>query len=1126
MNCPRCRHENELGAKFCEECAAPLSRACGRCGRPLSATAKFCPECAQPTDLASSARMHAADDASRAPEAYTPKHLAERILVSRSALEGERKQVTVLFADLKGSMELLANRDPEEARKILDPVLERMMEAVHRYEGTVNQVMGDGIMALFGAPLAHEDHAVRACFAALRMQEAVAGYAADIRRREGVPIRIRVGLNSGEVVVRSIGSDLRMDYTAVGETTHLAARMEQMADPGTILATAATLDLAEGFVEAASLGPVPVRGLAAPVDVYEVTGAGAARTRLQAAARRGLTQFVGRGPELEHLSRARQAASQGQGQIAAIVGVAGVGKSRLLYEFTHTHRLDGWLVLHAACVSYGQGSSYLPVIDLLKHYFKIEGRDDLRAIREKVTGRLLTLDRALEPTLPAILELLGGPVADPAWRAMEPGQRRRQTLDAVRRLILREAREQPLLLVVEDLHWIDPETQALLNDLVESLAGARLLILVNYRPEYQHSWGGKSAYSQLRLDALPVESAGALLEALLGDNADLAPLKQLLVRRGNPFFLEESIRTLVETGILVGEPGRYRCVQPVHAIRIPATVQVILAARIDRLAPDDKRLLQIASVIGRHVPGPLLHQVADVPEDGLRRGLDRLRAAEFLYETQLFPEPEYSFTHALTHDVTYGGLLQERRRALHGHTMTAIERLAGERRAEHVERLAHHAFEAEDWDKTLTYAREAGAKAAARWALPEACTHFERALTALGHLPEDRTAIELAIDLRVELRNASHFLGQQMRGRARLLEALTLAEKLGDLARVGNTSLLLGSTNWMLGNTAAASEALARAGAIGEATADDLLAITARGMRGYLEHDRGAFASAARVFEGYLTELEAAGFASTVIGLAPRLVAAKTYLLWCLAELGHFVDGRRLAGEALEFAAAQTNPAGTVLASMGAGFVHLRQGDAPAAIPLLERGLQICRAIGLTALAFNGVATFLGIAYTMVDRTDEGVPLLTTVADRAAELGLASDHLLAAIPLGHAYLDLGRRAEAVALAERSLERARTHGQRGHEVYALRLLAEAHSSDTAMAATTAERHYSAALQLAGTLGMRPATAHCHRGLARLYRRTGQTDRAVEHRGIAMAMYREMEMTYWLTDGDPGERRPAE
>ena len=478
--------------------------------------------------------------------------------------------MTVLFADLKGSMELLADRDPEEARKLLDPVLERMMEAVHRYEGTVNQVMGDGIMALFGAPIAHEDHAVRACYAALRMQELVQRYAEEARQAHGVHVQIRVGLNSGEVVVRAIGSDLHMDYTAVGQTTHLAGRMEQLASPGSILLTVSTLELVEGFVAVKSLGPTPVKGLADAVEIYEVTGVGPARTRLQAAARRGLTRFVGRDAEMEQLRRAQQLASAGHGQVAAIVAEAGVGKSRLVYEFTHSHRLHGGLVLEGASVSYGTATSYLPVIDLLKGYFKIQDRDDLRDIRAKVAGTLLTLDRALEPTLPALLALLDVPVDDAAWQTLDPAQRRQRTLDAVKRLLLREARQQPLLVIFEDLHWIDGETQALLDGLVDSLVSARLLLLVDYRPEYQHAWGSKTFYSQMRLDALPVESAGELLDALLGDDPGLAPLKQLLVKRGNPFFLEETVRTLVETKALAGEPGRYRLTQPLQTIQVPA----------------------------------------------------------------------------------------------------------------------------------------------------------------------------------------------------------------------------------------------------------------------------------------------------------------------------------------------------------------------------------------------------------------------------------------------------------------------------------------------------------------------------------------------------------------------------
>ena len=746
MKCPRCQHENEASAKFCEECAAPLARACAQCGRQLSPAAKFCPECAHPTGLST-----APPPAQRfgSPESYTPKHLAERILTSKSSVEGERKLVTVLFADLKGSMELLADRDPEEARQLIDPVLERMMEAVHRYEGTVNQVMGDGIMALFGAPLALEDHAVRACYAALRMQASLATLQGQLLRSQGVSIQVRIGLNSGEVVVRSIGSDLHMDYTAVGQTTHLAARMEQIARPGAILVTADTLTLAEGYVDVTPLGLVPVKGMTDPVEVFEITGAGSVRRRLQAMATRALSRFVGRDAEIAHLHRALQQAGDGRGQLAAVVGEPGVGKSRLFFEFVRSHRARAWLVLESGSVSYGKATPYLPVIDLLKAYFKVEDRDDQRQVREKITGKLLTLDRALEPSVPAFLALFDVPVDDPEWQASDPRQRRQQTLDAVKRLLLAESRVQPLLLVFEDLHWIDSETQAFLDTLFESLPTARILVLVNYRPEYQHAWGGKTYYTQLRIDPLRAESAEEFLHALLGLDSGLDPLRRLLIERtdGNPFFLEESVRALVETKALVGERGAYRLARAVQTLQIPATAQAILAARIDRLSPEHKRLLQAASVIGKDVPLSLLHAVADEGEDLLRGGLAELQATEFLYETRLFPDVEYTFKHALTHEVTYGTLLQDRRRALHARIVAAIEQLHGDRLGEQMELLAHHAVRGGAWEKAVVYLREAGTKAFTRSANADAVSYFTRGLEIAETLPEgaDRDRDELAL---------------------------------------------------------------------------------------------------------------------------------------------------------------------------------------------------------------------------------------------------------------------------------------------------------------------------------------------------------------------------------------------
>jgi len=729
MRCPRCSQDNPAGARFCNGCGAALEVVCAGCGQPNPPASRFCNGCGQP--------LGAPAPAPRAPDSYTPRHLAEKILTSRAALEGERKQVTVLFADLKGSLELLADRDPEEARKLLDPVIEHMMAAVHRYEGTVNQVMGDGVMALFGAPLAHEDHAVRACYAALRMQETVKRYAEEVRRGQGITVRIRVGLNSGDVVVRAVGSDLRMDYTAVGQTTHLAARMEQLADPGSILLTPDTLALAEGHVEIRALGPTPVKGLAGPIEVYELVGASTIRSRFQAAAARGLSRFVGRTAEIEQLHDALEHARAGRGQVVGVVGEPGVGKSRLYHEFTQSHRVQGCFVIASVSVSYGKASAYFPIIDLLRTYFRIEARDDARLVHEKVVGRLLSLDRALEPFLPAILWLLDVPTDDPEWEHLDPPQRRRQILEGVKRLLLRESQAQPVVVIFEDLHWIDAETQALVDALVESLPAARVLMLVNYRPEYQHGWGSKTYYRQLRVNPLPAASARELLDSLLGGDASIQPLKALLVQRaeGTPFFLEESVRTLVETRVLVGDRGSHRLVRSLDTIEVPATVKALLAARIDRLTSEDKSVLQAASVVGTDVPFDVLEAIAGVPRDELRQHLDRLQSAEFLYETALFPVLEYTFKHALTHEVAYGTLLGDRRRALHARIVEAIERLHADRLGEHVERLAGHAVRGELADKAVTYLAEAGTKAVRRSANDEAVAYFRQALELVARWP-------------------------------------------------------------------------------------------------------------------------------------------------------------------------------------------------------------------------------------------------------------------------------------------------------------------------------------------------------------------------------------------------------
>ena len=1050
-----------------------------------------------------------------APLTYTPPYLAEKILTSKSALEGERKQVTVLFADLKGSMELLADRDPEEARQLLDPVLERLMAAVHRFEGTVNQVMGDGIMALFGAPLAHEDHAVRACYAALAMQAAVTQYAEGVRRQQGVDVQIRVGLNAGEVVVRSIGNDLHMDYSAIGQTTHLAARMEQLARPGSILLTAATLRLVEGLVQVAALGPVPVKGLVEPVEVFELTGASRVRRRLQAAAARGLTRFVGRDQELVVMQQALAQASAGHGQVVALVGEAGVGKSRLVYECVHSHRMQGWRVLESASVSYGKATPYFPVLDLLKRYARVEEHDDPRTIRAKVTGQLLTLDETLQDAIPPLLALLDALPDDSPFLTLDPPQRRQRTLTALKRVFLRESHEQPLLLVFEDLHWIDSETQAVLNSLVEGLPATRLLLLVNYRPEYQHGWGSKTYYAQLRLDPLPPASADVFLQGLLGEDPSLEPLTSLLVARtaGNPFFLEESVRTLVETRVLVGAPGAYRLAQARPTIQVPATVQAVLAARIDRLPPEEKHLLQTAAVIGTEVPLPLVQTIAELPEATLHRGLAHLQAAEFLYETRLFPEQVSTFTHALTHEVAYGSLLQERRRVLHARIVETLERLTPDHLAEQVDRLAHHAVRGEVWDKALRYCRQAGRRAAVQSAYREAVPAYEHALLALRHLPDCRDTHEQAIDVRLDLRNVLLPLGDLGRVLTYLREAETLAEGLHDRRRLGWTSAHLTALFMRLGDQEQVRASSQRALALAEALGDVVLQVRTLYHLGSFYYTLGDYHQAIeynrRSVAALAGDLRRERFG--LLGLPA--VNALVYLALCLAEVGAFTEGNAMGAEGLQLAEAVDHPGSRVLAYFSLGVLALCQGDVPEAVRLLERGLGLCQ-IAEVRVRFPMMASALGAAYALTGRDAEALPLLTQAVEQAVAMQLRGEQARHMLRLSEAYLLSGRLEEALPLAARTLEYFRTHRERGHEAYALHLLGDIEARREPAEVELAETSYRQALTLAEELNMLPLQAHCHRSLGTLYATTGQREQARAALSAAIELYRDMDMTFWL------------
>ena len=721
MICPRCQTENPPHAKFCLECATPLMAACANCGTALPAGAKFCSECAHPVAAAREREARFG-----APAAYTPRYLAEKILTSKGALEGERKQVTVLFVDIAESTRLAERLDPEAMHELVDRALRLMAEAVHRYEGTVNQFLGDGLMALFGAPVALEDHALRAVEAAFTIQETIKGLSEQIHRERGVELAVRIGLNTGPVVVGKIGDDLRMDYTAVGDTTHLAARMQTLAEPGTILAAAATHRLVEGQVRSEPVGPLDVKGKSEPVQAFRLVGR-RRRTRLEVHAERGLTELIGRRRELDLLRDRLDRARSGHGQVVGIVGEPGAGKSRLLYEFRRSLEGERVTVLGGECVAYGQTMPYLPIVAVLKSGFQIEDGDNGLQVEEKLRQGVLQIDPALEGALPPLRELFTSSAREKAGGA-DARSKRQKMFEAIRSLTMAASQRRPQVLVLEDLHWIDQTSEDYLSFFVDSLAGVPVLLITTYRPGYAVRWADRTYFTQIALDLLTERETAVMLAARFGVPDPPRDLVSLVYQKaeGNPLFVEEIAGSLLERGVIARENGTLTW-SGAAVVDFPATGQDIIRARIDQLDEPVKRTAQIGAVIGREFSLSLLREVAEQPAE-LERHVDTLKRLELIYETRFFPEVIYAFKHALIQDVAYQTLLVRRRRELHATTGRALETLLGSRAPEHAEVLAHHFFAAEERARALEYLMIAGDRAMAVFAEREATALYERAL--------------------------------------------------------------------------------------------------------------------------------------------------------------------------------------------------------------------------------------------------------------------------------------------------------------------------------------------------------------------------------------------------------------
>jgi class 3 adenylate cyclase/tetratricopeptide (TPR) repeat protein len=1108
MRCAKCGNDNREGRKFCVQCGQALKLACSSCGTPSAPGERFCGDCGAALLVDAPARSTTASsntsDIRIAPEQ------------PEASLNGERKTVTALFADIKGSMELIEDLDPEEARAIVDPALKLMMDAVHHYGGYVAQSTGDGIFALFGAPTAHEDHPQRALYAALRMQDEMHRFAERLRAEKGINLEVRVGVNSGEVVVRTIETGgSHAEYTPIGHSTSLAARLQTLASPGSIAISEGLRKLIEGYFTLKPLGPARIKGVGEPINVYEVTGLGPLRTRLQRAAGRGLTKFVGREREMEALKHAAEQAKSGHGQIVAAMAEPGVGKSRLFFEFKATSQ-SGWMVLETFSVSHGKASAYLPVIDLLRNYFRIANEDDERIRREKITGRVVALDRSLEDTLPYLFSVLCIVEGEDPLAQMDPQIRKRRTLEAIKRVLLRESINRPLMLLFEDLHWIDDETQGLLNLLADSIATAKILLLLNYRPEYTHQWGSKTYYTQLRLDPLGKESADEMLSALVGDSPELVPLKRLVLERteGNPFFMEELVQALFDEAVLVRN-GAVKMTSALNQLKIPPTVQGILAARIDRLPGAEKELLQTLAVIGKEFSLDVVRRLIARPSDEVDRTLGTLQLGEFIYEQPAVGDIEYTFKHALTQEVAYNSVLLERRKVLHERAGAAIEGLYAPRLDDHLSDLARHYERSGNSGKAFEYLQRAGEQALARSSHAEAVELLTAGLELLKTLPEtpERMQRELALQagLGLALTAVKGWSDAQV-GQA-LDRAGELCRQVGSTPQLSRVLVALAASYIARGEVRRAYELLQQVLAIAEEKRDVILSVWGHNI-GIVLCAMGEFTSARSHLESAISLYDPARSEAyrTVYLVDPGIVSL-SWLAINLCFLGYPDQALERSRQALALARRleKAHPFNLAFALGRSGQFHLLRRDGEAILNSADECLRLATEYGFEQIS-TWAAAHRASALIELGRSEDGIPQLKQciTAMRANRWELELTTFLAA--LGNGYGKIDRVAEGLAAVAEGLVVSEKNGDRWFDAELYRVKAELLLKQNAHGVSTAENEaetcFRRPLDVARAQEARWWELRTTTSLARLLAKQGRRDEA--HMMLA-------EIYGWFTEG---------